>query len=339
MVWQIILVPRWLLMVIFWRWCKRSSCIWSFRCWCAYLYELNSSNSTQVARITASDGTSNDYLGYDVEVSGNLIVAGAQDDDPLGKSNAGSAYVFRLESNGSVTELAKLIHEDPQSSDYFGWQVAISGNIVAVGALRDDVVVAGSNRGDAGSVTLFKLDGNGTANRTMTLTAPSPYNSCYFGCAVAMSGDRLAVGEYRRNTSQSIAGRVYLYKINPDGTAQLTTTIDSPKPVYGGYFGFSVDLSGDRLAIGAREEYNENNLRTGAAYLYKIKPDGSVIHYDYLTNSNGQSNDYLGNSVSISGRNFVAGAYEFDAPSKSNTGKYFIHTQVIKWAISIKRHA
>ena len=32
-----------------------------------YLYELNSSNSTQVARITASDGTSNDYLGYDVE--------------------------------------------------------------------------------------------------------------------------------------------------------------------------------------------------------------------------------------------------------------------------------
>ena len=51
----------------------------------------------------------------------------------------------------------------------------------------------------------------------MTLTAPSPYNSCYFGCAVAMSGDRLAVGEYRRNTSQNIAGRVYLYKINPDG--------------------------------------------------------------------------------------------------------------------------
>ena len=136
-----------------------------------------------------------------------------------------------------------------------------------------------------------------------------------------MSGDRLAVGEYRRNTSQNIAGRVYLYKINPDGTAQLTTTIDSPKPVYGGYFGFSVDLSGDRLAIGAREEYNENNSRTGAAYLYKIKPDGSVIQYDYLTNSNGQNNDYLGNSVSISGRNFVAGAYEFDAPSKSNTGK------------------
>ena len=43
-----------------------------------YLFELNSSNSTQVARITASDGSSSDHFGYDVEVSGNLIVAGAR---------------------------------------------------------------------------------------------------------------------------------------------------------------------------------------------------------------------------------------------------------------------
>ncbi len=286
-----------------------------------YLFELNSSSSTQVARITTSDGTSSDRFGYDVEISGNLIVAGAGFDSPASKSNAGSAYVFRRESNGSITELSKLTHEDPQYNDYFGWNVAISGNIVAVGAERDDVVVSGNNKSDAGSVTLFKLDGNGTATRTMTLTAPSPYGSCYFGCAVAMSGDKLAVGEYRRNTSQSYSGRVYLYKINPDGTAQLTSTIDSPNPVYGGYFGFSVDLSGDKLAIGARDEYNENNLKTGAAYLYNIKPNGKVILYDYLTNSSGQNNDYLGNSVSVSGKNFVSGAYDFDAPSKSNSGK------------------
>lgn len=286
-----------------------------------YLFELNSSNSTQVARITASDGTSSDHFGYDVEVSGNLIVAGAGHDDPAGKSSAGSAYVFRRESNGSITELAKLLHEDPQSTDYFGWQLAISGNMVAVGAERDDVIVSGSNKGDAGSVTLFKLDGNGTATRTMTLTAPSPYHSCYFGCAVAMSGDMLAIGEWRRNTTQNYAGRVYLYKINPNGIAQLTTTIDSPKPVYSGYFGFSVDLSGDRLAIGARGEHNANSITIGAAYLYKIKPSGDVILYDHLTYPNGQSNDLLGNSVSVSGKNFVAGANQFDAPGKSNTGK------------------
>ena len=286
-----------------------------------YLFELNSSNSTQVARITASDGSSSDQFGYDVEVSGNLIVAGARDDDPAGKSNAGSAYVFRRESNGSITELAKLLHEDPQSSDHFGWQVAIFGNMVAVGAERDDVIFSGSNKQDAGSVTLFKLDGNGTATRTMTLTAPNPYNSCYFGSAVAMSGDMLAVGEYRRNTTNSYSGRVYLYKINPNGTAQLTTTIDSPNPRNYGYFGISVDLSGDRLAIGANEEYSDYNQKTGAAYLYKVKPNGSVILWESFRHTDGINDDKLGRSVSVSGRNFVAGAYLFDEPGKSNTGK------------------
>lgn len=286
-----------------------------------YLFELNGSNSTQVARITASDGTNYDHFGYDVEVSGNLIVSGAGHDDPTGKSNAGSAYIFRHESNGSITELAKLVHQDPQSNDYFGWQVAISGNMVAVGAERDDVVVSGSNKGDAGSVSLFKLDGNGVPTRTMTLTAPSPYHSCYFGCAVAMSGDMLAVGEYHRNTSLSYSGRVYLYKINPNGTAQLTSSIDSPNPSSSGYFGFSVDLSGDRLAIGAPHEYTDYNVKTGAAYLFKVKPNGTAILLESFTYPNGLHNDYLGNSVSTSGRNFVAGANAFDAPSKSATGK------------------
>ena len=248
-------------------------------------------------------------------------MAGAGHDDPSGKSNAGSAYLFRRESNGSITELSKLIHEDPQSSDYFGWKVAISGNMIAVGAERDDVVVSGSNKSDAGSVTLFKLDSNGTATRTMTLTAPSPYNSCYFGSSVAMSGNTLAVGEYRRNTTHSYSGRVYLYKINPNGTAQLTTSIDSPNSRYAGYFGFSVDLSGDRLAIGAYQEYSNYNLQTGAAYLYKVKPNGNVLLFDSLTYPNGNSGDHLGSSVSVSRRNFVAGIKLFDFPGKSNSGK------------------
>ena len=51
--------------------------------------------------------------------------------------------------------IGKLIHEDPQPSDHFGWQVAISGNIVAVGAERDDIVVAVVIEGCI--PTLFKL--------------------------------------------------------------------------------------------------------------------------------------------------------------------------------------
>ena len=82
-----------------------------------------------------------------------------------------------------------------------------------------------------------------------------------------------------------------------------------------------MDLSGDRLAIGAYQEYSNYNLQTGAAYLYKVKPNGTAFLFDSLTYPNGNSGDHLGSSVSVSRRNFVAGIKLFDFPGKSNSGK------------------
>ena len=66
----------------------------------------------------------------------------------------------------------------------------------------------------------------------------------------------LAIGEQKRSHIQNYSGAVYLYKINANGTARLAATLHSPNPSYQGYFGFSVDLSGNRLVVGA---YNENS--------------------------------------------------------------------------------
>jgi hypothetical protein len=289
-----------------------------------YLFDLNGTTPTQVARITASDGTSSDKLGYSVDVSGNLIAAGAGYEDVSGKSDVGAAYLFRRESNGTVTELAKLMHEDPQASDYFGRNaIAVGNSVVAVGAKDDDVVVSGSNIGNAGSVTLFKLDAAGNVTRAMTLTAPNPnQSSAHFGSSLAISGDVLAVGEYNRhNSGSNWSGRTYLYKLNADGTAQLTATINSPTPTPEGHFGRSVALAGDRLAVGAYQENSETATKAGVAYVYKVKADGSATLLEALTHPNGKQNDYLGRSVGISGRNVVAGAYQFDLPpDKWNAG-------------------
>jgi hypothetical protein len=257
-----------------------------------------------------------------VDVSGNLIAAGAEEVDISGKSNVGAAYLFRREANGSVTELAKLMHEDPQGNDYFGDTIAVGSSVVAVGAYQDDVLVSGSNKSNAGSVTLFKIDGAGNVNRTMTLTAPYPYNSAYFGSSIAISGDVLAVGEYRRNNSgANYSGRTYLYKLNAEGTAQLTASINSPTPTTYGYFGYSVALSGDRLAVGAYQENSETATKAGVVYLYKVKADGSATLLDVLTHPNGKQDDRLGMSVGVSGRNVVTGAYQFDPPpDKWNAG-------------------
>ena len=288
-----------------------------------YLFDLNGTTPTQVARITASDGAVYDRLGWSVNVSGNLIAAGAREVDVSGTSNAGAAYLFRRETNGTVTELAKLVHEDPQTNDYFGNAIAVGNNVVAVGAQHDDVVVSGSNIGNAGSVTLFKVDGTGNVTRAMTLTAPNPnQSSAHFGSSLAISGDVLAVGEYNRhNSGSNWSGQTYLYKLNADGTAQLTATINSPTPTPEGHFGRSIALAGDRLAVGAYQENSETATRAGVAYVYKVKADGSATLLEALTHPNGKQDDYLGMSVGVSGRNVVTGAYNFDLPpDKWNAG-------------------
>ncbi len=279
-----------------------------------YLFDFNGSTPNQVARITASDATSSDQLGYSVDMSGGLIVGGAYGVDTAGNSNSGAAYLFRREANGTITELSKLTHEDPKSSDEFGNSVAIENDIIAVGAMYDDVLVSGSSLVNAGSVTLFKADGSGNISRTAMLTAPTPGGSAYFGQSVSMSGNFLAIGESNRHHIQSYSGAVYLYKINANGTAQLTAILHSPNPSYQGYFGYSVDLSGDRLVVGAYNENSEIASNSGLAYIYKVKPDGSVSLLEVLTHPNGKSSDRLGISVGTSGRFTIVGADYFDPP-------------------------
>jgi hypothetical protein len=145
----------------------------------AYLFDVNGSSPQQLARITASDGTSDDYFGggstQAVSLSGNLIVAGAYRDDPNGNQNAGSAYVFRRESNGTITELAKLTAPDGRSSDYFGSAVAVDGNHIAIGARYADAERDGSSQGDSGKVYLYKVgeDGNVTYVETLGRSVPT----------------------------------------------------------------------------------------------------------------------------------------------------------------------
>jgi hypothetical protein len=291
----------------------------------AYLFDFNGSSYSQVARFSASDVSERDKFGCSVDVSGNLIISGAIEADISGNQNSGAAYLFRIESNGSVTELSKLTHEDPKESDIFGEQVAISANIIAVAAPNDDVLVSGSNRAYAGSVTLFKIDGVGNVTRTDTLTAPGPDNYCYFGRAIALSGDLLVVGEPNRYNTRSNAGQIYLYKLSPSGTAQLIMSLKSPNPVENGYFGYSVDLKGDRLVVGAYGEDSETEIDTGVAYLYQVKSDGSATLLEVLSQPAGKSGDQTGTSVSTSGRNTVVGAKGFDLPpDKWSAGGAFL---------------
>jgi len=225
-------------------------------------------NMTQTAKLTSSVGADDDYFGISVGISGNHIVVGAYKDDFGGNTNEGSAYVF-TQSGGNwtdMTETAKLSSSVGAANDNFGISVAIDGDHIVVGAYHDDI---GGNT-NIGSAYVFTKPGTGWTNMTQTgkLTSSAGATEDYFGRAVSISGNTIAVGAYGDDISSVSTGSAYVFTKPGGGWASMTETekIIASDGEVDDHFGFSIDVSGAYIAVGARYE---GVINSGAAYLYK----------------------------------------------------------------------
>jgi FG-GAP repeat len=105
----------------------------------AYLYtkpQTGWADATQTAKLTSSDGVSQDYLGMGVAVSGSVIVAGAPNKTIGQNAQQGEAYVYIQPAGGwrDQTENIRLLASDGALFDYFGDSVATNGAVAVVGA-------------------------------------------------------------------------------------------------------------------------------------------------------------------------------------------------------------
>ena len=96
-------------------------------------------DTTQTAKLTASDGAAEDWFGISVSASGDTIVVGAQWNDAKG-NDSGAAYVFVKPSEGwhDATQTAKLTASDEAAYDEFGASVSVAGDTIVTGAPGDN---------------------------------------------------------------------------------------------------------------------------------------------------------------------------------------------------------
>lgn len=239
----------------------------------AYVFEKPGTgwtDTTETAKLTASDAVDNHLLGLSVAVDGDTVVVGALEPDWRG-----SAYIFERPVSGWVdaTETAKLTASDSAADDAFGRSVSISGDVVMVGADGDD-----DNGEGSGSVYVFEKPGTGWTNATemAKLTAADGADGDDFGWSVSLGGDILVVGARYDDDNGDASGSAYLFE-EPDAgwtdmteTAKLTASDGLP---FDG-FGYSVSLGGDIIAVGAHGAYYAPNK---AAYLfYKFEPSAWI---------------------------------------------------------------
>eukprot|EP00547_Thalassionema_nitzschioides_P013056 CAMPEP_0194261540 /NCGR_PEP_ID=MMETSP0158-20130606/46078_1 /TAXON_ID=33649 /ORGANISM="Thalassionema nitzschioides, Strain L26-B" /LENGTH=129 /DNA_ID=CAMNT_0039001663 /DNA_START=677 /DNA_END=1062 /DNA_ORIENTATION=- len=90
----------------------------------------NSASTAQIQKLLPSDGAKYANFGKSVAISGDVVVVGAMWDDDSGV-DSGSAYIF---SAATGAELHKLVASNGAALDRFGRRVAVSGDVVVVGA-------------------------------------------------------------------------------------------------------------------------------------------------------------------------------------------------------------
>ena len=271
-------------------------------------------------KLTGPSGSG--QFGMSVSLSGNILAVGANGSDPGGVNAAGAAYLYELESNGSATYLTEVTAPDKAESDWFGHSVSQSGNILVVGAHGSDP--GGVNA--AGAAYLYELDSNGSATYLTKLTAPDKAESDWFGHSVSHSGNVLAVGAFRSDPEGvTAAGVVYLYQLEANGSAAYLSKVTASDKASSDQFGYSVSLSGDILAVGARSADPNGVSDAGAAYLYQLGANGSVTYLTKITAPDKAASDNFGWSVSQFGNLFVVGASKSDPDGVSDAGAVYLY--------------
>ncbi len=225
----------------------------------AYVYRFDGAAWAFEQRITASDGVDGDEFGFSVDIDGDLIVVGSR--EPFGVlPNRGSAYVFRY--SGGVWNEEQVFEPAETDTRSFGQAVSISGDVIAVGAGQSSVggVFA------SGRVYLYRFDALDWALEDI-LTAATPTRDLYFGDAVSVDGDTVAVGAPFQLTGAS-AGLVGIYRYTPGGWL-LEDAFFASDGVSGDEFGQSLSLDGDTVLVGAPRQF----VDSGAAYVVRRDPD------------------------------------------------------------------
>jgi hypothetical protein len=154
---------------------------------------------TPTAKLVASEGATNDFLGYAVDISGPTIVASAIQDAFGSSTTQGSAYVFERPPTGWAEEIesTKLFASDGASGDRLGDSVGISGKAIVLGSPANDV----NGAINQGAAYLYLKPHGGWASSTPRteskelITADGSAED-RFGGGVALTSDAIAVGAF-----------------------------------------------------------------------------------------------------------------------------------------------
>jgi hypothetical protein len=275
-----------------------------------YVFLRSGSTWAQQAYIKPSNTGSGDFFGWSVALDDDTLAVGAhwessnatgvegeQNNDDAKES--GAVYVF-LRSGSTWTQQAYIKASNTEGGDLFGFSVALDGDTLAVGAAYEDSNATGvggeetnNSVRDSGAVYVFLRSGS-TWTQQAYIKPSNTGSGDSFGWSVALDGDTLAVGAEgeasnatgvdgdQNNNDAKDSGAVYVF-LRSGSTWSQRAYIKASNTGSGDFFGRSVALDGDTLAVGTDgeasnatgvdgDQNNDDAINRGAVYAYRIAP-------------------------------------------------------------------
>ncbi len=279
----------------------------------AYVFDFDAASTTwlQTRKVTDPNGRAKDLFGESVAIDGSLLVVGARLDDGLG-TNSGSAFVFQRNRGGTDNWglRKKLKAADASAFSQFGTSVDISGNLIAVGARRDDG--AGVN---AGAAYVFdrNMGGTNAFGQVKRLVAADLVARDEFGMSVSIDAGTVVVGAPLHDAAGNNAGAAYVFERNQGGADQWGLSVEFQGNAAGDKAGTAVAVDGTTLVF-ASPTADTAGANAGAAAVVSRNATTQAWELDYaVTAAVPAVGDQFGSAVDISGGTVLLGVPRSDA--------------------------
>ena len=272
------------------------------------------------------------------DIAGSYVFCLTVNDGKVASASDSVVVEARLPSsvNGVLQAYIKASNTTYPQFRSFGQSVALEGNTLAVGAV-DPSCATGSNGNQsnsdcpgAGAVYVFTRT-DSTWSQQAYLKASNANAGDEFGGSVSLSGDTLVVGavgedscargingNQASNTCQQ-SGAVYVFtRTDSRWSQQAYVKPSNTDPSNAMFFGTTVSLSGNTLAVGAwlerscatginGDQADTGCVQSGAAYIF-TRNDNVWTQQAYVKASNTRSLDGFGITVALDDDTLAVGA-------------------------------
>ncbi|MEW6743217.1 MAG: FG-GAP repeat protein [Planctomycetota bacterium] len=292
----------------------------------ASIYRFDGYAWTFEQKLLASDAQPGDAFGVAAALDDAVAVVGAA--NPYLGIGAGAVYVYRFNGSQWIEE-QKLTASDAETGDWFGYSVAIDGDIILVGAWGADDVCPTDPLCDSGAAYVYRFSGSQWIEE-QKLTASDAERGDVYGLDVSLSGGVALISAHWDDDACPSnplcdSGSAYVYRYDGNQWVQEAKLTAGDASASDGFSrATALDgavLHGEVALIGAPFDSDAGG-ESGTAYVFRY--DGQTwIEEQKLAASDAAAGDRFGLALALGGGTALISAY-LDDNGEANAGSAYV---------------